>query len=71
MVDQFVAALKMHSVKAKGTVCLLYLKYLFTLVALESLNVDYLGWGGIELCSCVRERERYLGHTFLTLGFIL
>lgn len=40
MVDRSVAALKMYTVKGKGTVCLLYLKYLFTLMALESLNVD-------------------------------
>lgn len=42
MVGQSVAALKMYTVKGKGTVCSLNLKYLFTLMALESFNVDCL-----------------------------
>lgn len=40
MVGQSVVALKMYTVKGKGTACLLNLKYLFTLMDLESFNVE-------------------------------
>lgn len=62
----------MYTVKSKGTACLLYLKYLFTLVAFESFNGDCLEGENIELFSCEeggKKESETPGHTFLSLWF--
>lgn len=59
--------------------CLLYLKYVFVLMALESFSVDCLRGKNIELCKCVcvsrcvclREKKKDIpGHTFLSLRIL-
>lgn len=62
----------MYSVKSKGTVCLLCLKYLFTLVAFESFSGDCLEGGkyGVVLMWGMKKKESETpGHTFLSLWF--